>query len=223
MKLSKNCLICSAEFYHKPSKNNAKFCSAECRIKARIKPLTIQICKTCHKEFTNKRIGINCSVQCRQTSQNKKLKKNCDICKKEFFYKLYKKDAKYCSDLCRIKASKGRESPNAFYKKATKEQKLERLRILFNERIIKTDEIQCWDWQGNLDKDSYGLLAFDGKQVKAHRVSWILHNNRSIPKKMLVCHRCDRPICVSPFHLFLGTHMDNIHDCMSKNRRPKKS
>lgn len=42
-----------------------------------------------------------------------------------------------------------------------------------------------------------------------------------IPVKKCVCHTCDNPFCVSPFHLFLGTQKENLIDMSAKGRKSK--
>ena len=53
--------------------------------------------------------------------------------------------------------------------------------------------------------------------VGVHRISWIIHKG-PIPNALCVLHRCDNPPCVNPDHLFLGTQLDNIQDCIEKGR-----
>lgn len=41
------------------------------------------------------------------------------------------------------------------------------------------------------------------------------------PKGALLLHRCDRPLCIEPSHLFYGSQRDNMRDCILKGRKPK--
>lgn len=63
----------------------------------------------------------------------------------------------------------------------------------------------------------YGVLHFRGKNIAAHRASWIAHVGK-IPHGIFVCHKCDTPLCINPAHLFLGTPKDNARDMSVKGR-----
>lgn len=80
----------------------------------------------------------------------------------------------------------------------------------------------CWLWAGGFDNRGrpfkpYGRIWVEGKTLNAHRVSWELINGQ-IPDGMIICHKCDTPLCVNPSHLFLGTAKENTQDMISKGR-----
>jgi hypothetical protein len=76
---------------------------------------------------------------------------------------------------------------------------------------------RCWQWLGGRFGSGYGLVYVWGKNLRAHRYSWELHNG-PVPDGLRVMHNCDNRLCVNPAHLSLGTDVDNIHDMMAKGR-----
>lgn len=50
-----------------------------------------------------------------------------------------------------------------------------------------------------------------------------IHNPDKDITDLDVCHSCDNPSCVNIDHLFAATHLENIQDCISKNRHMKGS
>lgn len=76
---------------------------------------------------------------------------------------------------------------------------------------------ECWDWKGKSIKAGYGRLHFKSKYYSAHRFSYEYFIEK-IPKDLWVLHKCDRPVCINPSHLFLGTVQDNNADCVKKGR-----
>lgn len=86
----------------------------------------------------------------------------------------------------------------------------------FLARVEKRDD-GCWRWLGALNRDGYGRIGAGGRYTGSHRFAYERFV-RPIPPGLSVCHRCDRPWCVNPEHLFLGTQKDNMRDCSMKGR-----
>jgi hypothetical protein len=83
----------------------------------------------------------------------------------------------------------------------------------------------CWPWQKTKAKNGYGR-AFLGREngrvvwEPAHRMSFEWHFY-TVPKGKCVCHSCDNKACINPYHLFLGSHGDNMADRNEKQRQAR--
>jgi hypothetical protein len=78
----------------------------------------------------------------------------------------------------------------------------------FIEKVNKTDS--CWEWKACKYRGGYGQFRrlIEGKwtMAKAHRYSYEYYKG-PIPSGFLICH------------LFIGSHKDNMKDCIQKGRK----
>lgn len=95
----------------------------------------------------------------------------------------------------------------------------EQIKVFWEKVKIGKPE-ECWLWQGATCGTGlrYGNVYFGGKLVKARRVAYEIEIGK-IPNGLLVCHKCDNPLCINPTHLFIGTCQDNVDDKVRKGRQ----
>ena len=77
----------------------------------------------------------------------------------------------------------------------------------------------CWNWTGALSPKGYGHMRYLGRHEGVHRISAHCYLNFDLKSTLHVLHRCDNPACFNPKHLFIGTNLDNVRDCIAKKRR----
>lgn len=98
--------------------------------------------------------------------------------------------------------------------------KLQRVISRFWPKVNKGLDTGCWEWQGLLNSNGYGLASVQrGFQVRAHRLSFSLKIGRALLMKEFLLHSCDNPKCVNPDHLRVGTQRENILDCINRGRK----
>lgn len=85
----------------------------------------------------------------------------------------------------------------------------------FWEKVKKTET--CWLWVGKVSNKGYGVVHIGQKVASAHRVSYEIEKGL-ISEGLEIRHTCDTPLCVNPDHLLIGTHADNMHDMVERNR-----
>lgn len=83
-------------------------------------------------------------------------------------------------------------------------------------RARSTLDAGCILWTG-ASRAGYGAIKVRGVLAATHRLSYEIEYG-PIPDGMSVCHRCDRPSCINPEHLFVGTRADNMADGYAKGR-----
>lgn len=69
-------------------------------------------------------------------------------------------------------------------------------------------------------KAGYAMLKLGKKLIYHHRYILAKSLNKELHELdgLDVRHKCDRPGCINPSHLELGTRQDNVNDMLARNR-----
>lgn len=95
-----------------------------------------------------------------------------------------------------------------------------KLQAKFINKSVKDKQTGCIVWMG-AKTNGYAVINFQGLNHRVHRL--VAQAKFGELGKKVVCHKCDRPSCINPSHLFLGTQKENIQDCISKGRWADRS
>jgi hypothetical protein len=91
---------------------------------------------------------------------------------------------------------------------------------LINKFWNKVDKSgDCWIFTDKSQKDDYGRVNIRKQIWLAHCFAWFLV--KGFQSAHFLLHSCDNKKCVNPSHLREGTHADNAHDKVLRNRQSK--
>ena len=91
----------------------------------------------------------------------------------------------------------------------------------FWEKVEVHGPKECWPWKASIFRSGYGCFALtSSKNIGAHCMAYRLTKG-SVPAGLDVLHSCDNRPCCNPNHLWPGTDLDNVRDCIAKGRAIK--
>ncbi len=63
-------------------------------------------------------------------------------------------------------------------------------------------------------------MRFNGRNGPVARFAWARAHG-PIPTGLIICHKCDNPLCYEVAHLYAGTYHDNMMDCYERGQRTR--
>jgi HNH endonuclease len=92
------------------------------------------------------------------------------------------------------------------------------LKLFDNAKVLERFKINLGHnpfvcWKSNLwHARGYAQFSIRGRSYYAHRLSWMLFNNKNWPTKLESRHICNNTWCLNPRHIVPGTRQQNAND-----------
>lgn len=80
-------------------------------------------------------------------------------------------------------------------------------------------DFECWMWNGDTDRDGYGIFMWQGKRKPAHEMALSFSTGEKRHPALDTCHSCDEPACCNPLHLRFDTRKSNVRDMYVRGRQ----
>lgn len=114
-------------------------------------------------------------------------------------------------------------APGKARRSSKSREQLERLLRRATERLKSLESYSVGEYGAQLGLAAVGpcVEVEDGylrRYIRKHATPRYLGKK---PRGAMILHRCDRPNCIEPSHLFYGSQRDNMRDCVLKGRKPK--
>lgn len=78
---------------------------------------------------------------------------------------------------------------------------------------IERNTDECIEWPFSRHEQGYGQVSINGKTRRVHIIAFEIKYYK--PKVgEFICHTCNNPPCFNPRHLYAGSHLTNVDDCI---------
>ena len=77
---------------------------------------------------------------------------------------------------------------------------------------------ECRIAQASLTKAGYPVATINKRTAYLHRLSLEARIGRPLQAGEFACHRCHKPACINPNHLYAGSHRENMSDMVQAGR-----
>lgn len=87
--------------------------------------------------------------------------------------------------------------------------------------VQRKGDDECWVWQGDTDRNGYGVFQWHGRIYPAHELALSFATGEVRHPQLDSCHSCDNAPCCNPRHLRFDTRLSNVTDMISRGRQGK--